>query len=269
MRILFLSDYQALFQALELEAVRYSSLEILNADSQTQPLVLPDFDFLFILPLGQQAEAGLASNAIQLSFWQERLPQLVELCESRNSRLVLISSDLVFAPDQEAVSELDSPLGSSLAAKQLIALEQLVATNEQNIILRIPPLLSSDPEGGLAQLVERCQQHKTPENIDYRGLQPVNDLARVLLGICLQIDAGAQGSGVYHYAGSEPVSQTELMHTLARTLELPPYPADPSGTNRQGMNGQHLLESFGVHPRAWRSSLPNLLEALNVLPSKA
>jgi dTDP-4-dehydrorhamnose reductase len=57
------------------------------------------------------------------------------------------------------------------------------------------------------------------------------------------------------------------MHTLARQLGTPPYPADHSGTNRHGMNTQHLLETFGVHPRAWRASLPALLEELNELPT--
>jgi|GEM_PF-1777587 dTDP-4-dehydrorhamnose reductase len=267
MRVLFLSDYQALFQALEEEAQRYSGLDIQCTDSQTQPLALPDFDFLLLAPLGMGGEVSYLPDENSLHFWLEALPQLVELCTSRNAGLLLVSSDLVFMPEQQAVSELDQPENTSKLAQQLLILESQAALCHQHIILRTPPLLSNAPDGGLAHLINRCKEHQAPEDIDYRGLQSLHDLARVLLGMALQLDSGAQATGIYHYAGSEPVSQTELMHTLARQLGTPPYPADHSGTNRHGMNTQHLLETFGVHPRAWRASLPALLEELNELPT--
>lgn len=263
MRLLFLSDYQALFQALEEEAQRYSGLDIQRTDSQTQPLALPDFDFLLLAPLGVGGEVGCKPDVSNLNFWLDKLPQLIELCSSRNACLLVVSSDLVFMPDQQAVSEQDQPENTSELARQLLTLESLAATCKQSIILRTPPLLSKAPGSGLARLIGHCKEHKAPEDIDYRGLQDLQDLARVLLGMALQLDAGAVATGLYHYAGSEPVSQTELMHTLARYLGTPAYPADHSGTNRHGMNTQHLLETFGVHPRAWRASLPALLEGLN------
>ncbi|WP_114416728.1 sugar nucleotide-binding protein [Marinospirillum perlucidum] len=263
MRILFLSDYQPLYQALEEEAQRYSELEILSTDAQTQPLALPDFDFLLLAPLGHSGEVSLEPDYSQLKFWQEKLPQLLELSASRQAQLLLISSDRVFSPEQQAVSEQDPTLAEDQLALRLLELEQAAGSYPQSIILRTPPLLSSSLQGGLAQLIERCKKHQAPDDIDYRGLQPLDDLARVLLGIALQLDSGAQAHGIYHYAGSEPVSQTELMHTLARYLNTPSYPGDLSGTTRQGMNTQHLLETFGVHPRAWRASLPDLLEKLD------
>lgn len=267
MRILLLSDYPPLFQALQHEAARYSGLEIQRVDPSTEVLTLPDFQFLLLDPMGRQAEAGLdAAAPQQQDLWQQRLPLLTELCSLREAQLLLLSSDQVFAPQQQSVSELDTPLGDTPIARFLLELENLTAQLPQSLILRIPPLLSSQPDGGLQRLIDRCHQHLAPANLDYRGLQPLDDLARVLLGILLQADAGARAWGLYHYAGSEPVSQTELMHTLARYLKAEPYPADPSGTMRQGMNTQHLLETFGVHPRAWRTRLPDLLIQLHAIP---
>lgn len=263
MRILLISDYPALFAALEQEATRYSGLEIRQAKPDTEALTFPDFHFLILAPLGQCSEVGMAADQSQLDFWLEKIDALTELCSLREAQLLLLSSDQVFAADQQGVSELDTPENQSSTAHKLLELESRVASYDRSILLRIPPLLSATPGGGLDQLVQRCRQHKAPENVDYRGLQPLDDLARVLLGILLQIDAGAHAWGLYHYAGSEPVSQTELLHTLARYLKIEPYPADPSGTTRQGMNTQHLLETFGVHPRAWRARLPELLEQLN------
>ncbi|SFX40895.1 sugar nucleotide-binding protein [Marinospirillum alkaliphilum] len=262
MRILLLSDYKALYEALQQEALRYSGLEILQVSPDTELLTLPDFQFLLLAPLGESGEVGLQPDLQRLAFWDQRLAALTELCELRQAHLLLLSSDLVFTPDQQAVSELDPANGTSDAAKKLLSIESQAASLNNAIILRTPPSLSNSQSGGLSCMVERCHKHKTPENVDYRGLQPLDDIARVMLGILLQIDAGAQAWGLYHYAGSEPVSQMELMHTLARYLKVTPYPADPSGTTRQGMNTSHLLETFGVHPRAWRARLPELLEQL-------
>lgn len=262
MRILLLSDYKALFEALQQEAQRYSGLDIFQVSPDTELLTLPDFQFLLLAPLGESGEIGLQPDLQRLAFWSSRLPALTELCELRQAHLLLLSSDMVFAPEQQAVSELDVAACGSDAAQQLLNIENQVAALANSIILRTPPHLSNSPDGGLHQMVNRCRRHEAPDNIDYRGLQPLDDIARVLLGILLQIDSGAQAAGLYHYAGSEPVSQTELMHTLARYLKVEPYPADPSGTTRQGMNTMHLLETFGVHPRAWRARLPELLEQL-------
>ncbi len=262
MRIVYLSDYQALHQALCQEAERYANLEVRQIDPDTQLLALPDFDFLLLNPLGLSAEVAYPVPAQQLEYWIQQLPVLVELCQVRHSPLILLSSDWVFAEDQQNVTEQDAPERDDSTAHALLALEMEVAKLPQSLILRTAPLMSAQPGGGLDYLIDRCKAHKAPENRDYRGLTPVDDLARILLGICLQLDAGADRWGLFHYAGSEPVSQTELMHTLALQLSLPPYPADLSGTNRQTLNSQHLMETYGVHPRAWRARLPQLLESL-------
>lgn len=263
MRILLISDYQALFEALEQEARRYSGLEVLLVKPETEVLTLSDFQFLILAPLGQASEVGLTLDQSRLDFWLGKIDALTELCNLRDAHLLLLSSDQVFSAEQQGVNELDRPENPDRSARKLLELENRTAQYNRSILLRTPPHLSATPGGGLDLLLQRCRQHKAPDNIDYRGLQPLDDIARVILGILLQVDAGAQASGLYHYAGSEPVSQTELLHTLARYLKIEPYPADPSGTTRQGMNTQHLLETFGVHPRAWRARLPELLEQLN------
>ncbi|WP_416884703.1 sugar nucleotide-binding protein [Marinospirillum sp.] len=264
MRLLLLSDYAALCGALDQAAQRYPGIDFCHRSPQTQLLTLPDFDFLLLAPLAEQAEVGQSPQPQQLQHWRKNLPELLDLCRSRNAGLLLISSDCVFADQQQGISELDPPAAEDLLAQELMQLETQVAQLEQHLILRTTPLLSTDPTGGLAQLVIRCRQHRAPDNMDYRGLVSLDDLARVLLGMLLQVDAGAQANGLYHYTATEPVSQTELMHTLARLLNTKAYPADLSGTSRLGMNTQHIMDHFGIHPRAWRATLPELLEQLHV-----
>lgn len=264
MRILLYSDYPALLEALQDESRRYSGLDVIQAHPETELLTLPDFQFMLLAPLGDTTEAGATSStANQLDSWQEKISALVELCSLRQAQIILISSDLVFSPDQPSISELDSPSNPSSLAKSLLELESKVAELPKSIILRTAPSLSSSISGGLAQLVANCKAGKPAEALAYRGLQPLDDLARILLSIILQIDAGAKAWGLYHYAGNEPVSQGELYSTLARYLNLEPQTVKPSIASQQTMSSQHLLDTFGVHPRAWREKLPELLEQLN------
>ena len=279
MRILLYSDYPALFQALQEEAGRYSGIEILQACPNTELLTLPDFQFMILAPLVDTAEAGATlCSAATLNTWQDKIKALIELCNLREAQLLLISSDLVFMPDQHVSSELDSPSNTSDLAKALLKLEKKVAAHNQSIILRTTPSLSASPQGGLAKLVASCLANESPntvidaDKISYRGLQPLNDLARVLLGILLQVAAGAKAWGLYHYAGNEPVTQRELLNTLARYLNIDacqnieasqsPDIKSPF-VNQPSMSSQRLLNTFGVHPRAWREKLPELLEQLN------
>ncbi|NLW06251.1 MAG: sugar nucleotide-binding protein [Pseudomonadaceae bacterium] len=264
MRILLYSDYPALFEALQQESKRYSGITLLQASPDTELLTLPDFQFIVLAPLAGTTEAGATpSSATQLDTWQEKITTLVELCSLRQARLIFISSDLVFTPSQQAVNELDSPENTSPLATSLLRLEKIIAKLPQSITLRLPPSLSAAPEGGLAQLVARCQAKEPPEQLNYRGLQPLDDLARILLSIILQVDAGAKATGIYHYAGSEPVSQSDLFITLERLLKINIGSAQGiSLTNNLTISTKHLLETFGIHPRAWREKLPELLEQL-------
>lgn len=269
MRILLYSDYPAMFQALQDEAQRYSGLEVLQAHPNTEPLTLPDFQFMILTPLAETAEAGVTHCPTdQLALWQDKIKDLIELCSLRQAQLILVSSDLVFLPETNVSSELDSPNNDSPLATSLLKLEKKVAGHPDSIILRTAPSLSASPEGGLAQLVALCQTGETLEQVNYRGLQPLDDLARVLLGILLQIAAGAKAWGLYHYAGTKPTNLGELVKQISSYLKLETSSIESNNNNTSptklpSMSSQHLLDTFGVHPRAWQDKLPTLLELLN------
>lgn len=265
MRILLYSDYPALFEALQEESKHYSGLEVIQSHPATELLTLPDFKFMLLAPLAASAEVGASPCSVsQLDVWHEKIEALTELCSLRQTQLILLSSDLVFSADQQIVNELDAPTNTSALAKSLLKLEKKVAELPHSIILRTPPSLSAAPNSGLATLLNHCKQNQPAESINYRGLQPLDDLARVLLGIILQIDAGAQAWGLYHYAGSEAISQQGLLDVLAAYLDASDTQQELKKPllNQLSLPSQQLLENFGIHPRAWRKKLPELLEQL-------
>lgn len=264
MRILLYSDYPALLEALQEESKRYSGIELFQANPDTEILTLPDFQFLLLAPLAETTEVGATPcTANQLNTWQQKISHLVELCSLRQAQLTLISSDLVFSTEQTAVNEQDNPESTTPLAKSLLQLEKTVAAMPQSIILRTAPTLSATPKGGLAQVLASCKKQQAPQAISYRGLQPLDDLARILLSIILQLDAGAKACGLFHYAGSEPLSQSQLFATLKHSLKLETNLNKETEHQQLTLSTQHLLETFGIHPRAWREKLPALLEQLN------
>ena len=245
MRILLYSDYPALFNALQEESKRYTGIELLQVNPSTEILTLPDFNFLVLAPLAASHELGATPcNASQLDAWQEKTTALVDLCALRQSQLTLLSSAGVFSHHQTSASELDTPDSVTPLAKSLLMLEKTVAQLPQAIILRTPPSLNAEiVEIGVRANLKTQIVSDPNFAANFRGTQPLSDLARVLLGIWLQLDAGAKASGLFHYAGSGALSDAALLEPLSLTT-------------------QHIMNVFGIHPRAWREGLPALLESL-------
>lgn len=264
MRIVVYADYPELFTSLQQEAERYSELDLTQVSSQVAVANLPEFDFLLLAPLGRFNDVGAPCiPSAQLDLWQKKMPALGDLCLSKPALVFLLSSDRVFASSQQAVSELDMPSNSEDVALQLLDLEKQVAALHESIILRTPPSLNAAAGGGLGLLLQASQagQEFTQE---YRGLQTLDDLARVILGVMLQVDAGAQARGVYHYAGLGPISQADLAAKINPDLAALAVktPSAVAAKQLSGFSSQHLLNTFGVHPRSWQEKLPNLLEEL-------
>lgn len=263
MRLLLLSDYTALCQAFRDEGKRYACLDLQQLSPQTHPLALPDFDFVLVSPLEQDGEIACQVDQQRLAFWQQQLPAIIHLCRLRNSALLLLSSDQVFTHQPQPVSEQDSPDALSSMAQALIDMEIMAASLPRSVILRTTPLLSATPAGGLDQLSRLLrEQQPLPENRPYRGLTPLDDLARVLLSLALQLDANANRWGLFHYSGINPLWLHQLLARIAEYRGYPLLAAPEEQPLPAGLPVRHLMESFGIHPRPWAERLPALLDVL-------
>ncbi|ODC04618.1 hypothetical protein BFW38_14875 [Terasakiispira papahanaumokuakeensis] len=267
MHIGVLSEYPALVSALSQAAASDNTVQVSRVgpgDDWPEGLT-----HLMLAPLGPTQEVGMTTDHHGLEWWQPQLPELVAEAKARQVALVLLSSDQVLAPDQWGVDEHIEPVGETPVAQGLRQVEDAVGQSEHALILRVPPILSAHPNGGLARLVSACLSQPAPEapvqGAHYRGLQSLDDVARVLLGMLQQLDCGAEAWGIYHYAGTEPVSHQEFMHTLAQQLDIKGYPGDPTDSGLMGLNCQHIMGTFGVHQRTWRAILPELLIQLGAL----
>lgn len=253
MHILVYTNHPTFVHELQTDAQRYTGLKFTQADITTTNLNFTGYNFIILAPVLWHLEAGLDNTKLKLEAWLSNIHQLIETCQHEQIPVLLLSSDLVFASQQTVIEEVDTPNNSLPLAQELIQLEKAVALFHKSLILRIPPCLSSAPKGGLAQLLAS----QSTQAIFYRGLQTLDDLARVLLGIILQIDAGAQAWGLYHYAGLGACDQATLLSLVQGSVLTKP------SFSPINMPCEHLLANFGVHPRSWQQKIPQLLEQLH------
>lgn len=197
---------------------------------------------------------------------------LAESCCAAGCVMIHISCVEVFSGDLiEPYEEDHEPAPQTQYAKSKLRGEQLVrAVSPRHIILRTGWLFSARKGSFVRELLEQARQQG--EISIAEGLvgnpTPAADLARVVLAIIKQLDSGAQCWGTYHYCASESISWfgfAESIIAAARQyadiplerleavpqaqLVLHPRPANSR------LNCDKILCAFGIHRRAWRSGL--------------
>jgi dTDP-4-dehydrorhamnose reductase len=145
---------------------------------------------------------------------------LAAACKEWNARLLHVSTDSVFDGERGGYTEADTPAPVNVYA-------QTKLEGESEVLEQLPDALvvrtnfvgfSAEGKTGLADWIIRdlSQGKRIPGFADVIFSPLVaNDLARVLFEM---MDHNL--SGLFHVAGSSPVSKLEFAHMLARELEL-------------------------------------------------
>lgn len=197
-----------------------------------------------------------------------------ERCARKNGLpLVFFSSGAVFDGARIAYRE-DDPVCPVTAYGKLYAeLEQQISKKiRRHLIIRTTWLYGASGENFLTAVIDHVLQDRLIR-VNSAGKScptSINDLARVLLAILLQLDSGADSWGIYHYAGADTAlgfqfieailahaSQYDAgIHAGRLCFEHHEQP-DPAFYFEPVMLKCHkLLENFGIHQRPWRKLLP-------------
>ena len=197
---------------------------------------------------------------------------LAESCRKLGVAMIHISCAEVFGGDSdEPYLEQDSATALSPYAKSKLRGEELVrAALPRHLILRTGWLFSARGDSFVRQLLDQARQQQ--ELVVADGLQgsPTSaaDLARVILAVVKQLDAGADCWGTFHYCASETISWfgfAESIVAAARQFEdlpLEQLVAEPqqqlAGRVRPAnscLDCGKILDQYGIHQRTWRSGL--------------
>lgn len=207
------------------------------------------------------------------------IEHLAKLCQQHSIILFQPSSYRVFGGTRiTAYNETDEPLPISILGQKLCQMEQTVAEQcTKHILVRFGWLLDYSTNGKVGRLIKRAETLAEIQLADDRrgNPTPVDDAARVILGILQQLDCDSELWGTYHYGGMEATSslawgQVALAEArnydsqLTENIIARPH----TDFNDAAVEPQYavlackkILHTFGIKQRAWRAAIPELFKS--------
>lgn len=228
---------------------------------------------LAILAAEQEPEACELINHEQPSV-------LAQACDHLNIPMVHLSTAYVFSGDKKlGYNELDAVKPAGVyGATSLRGEEAIVASLEKYIILRTGWVFGAGQDELIRRWIEEAKAAEGAVTVLRRKFSPtpVEDVARVILAIALQVDCHANVWGTYHYCGLETKRESEFVqhvlklaaqhdesvYKLLDHLSLNLLRAEPPEITNTTMATKKIFDTFGIKQRSWHGSLQALVKGL-------
>jgi dTDP-4-dehydrorhamnose reductase len=228
---------------------------------------------LAILAAEQEPEACELINHEQPSV-------LAQACDHLNIPMVHLSTAYVFSGDKKlGYNELDAVKPAGVyGATSLRGEEAIVASLEKYIILRTGWVFGAGQDELIRRWIEEAKAAEGAVTVLRRKFSPtpVEDVARVILAIALQVDCHANVWGTYHYCGLETKRESEFVqhvlklaaqhdesvYKLLDHLSLNLLRAEPPEIANTTMATKKIFDTFGIKQRSWHGSLQALVKGL-------
>jgi len=202
---------------------------------------------------------------------------IVNFANNRDVPLILLSSFMVFDGSKKnpyISANSGQPINAYGHAK--LAVENFVLENySRSLLLRLGWLMDESATGWLGCLMQQLLTGQTVSAYTDIVLSPTAtvDVARVIDAILKQLACGIDVWGLYHYAGTEPVSHENLVkaiqyQALGQDLQESQIVVNVFCPSEQGIQLPKnavlgcikLRNTFGIKQLPWRRYLPALVE---------
>ena len=191
--------------------------------------------------------------------------------------LILVSSFMIFdgAKKNPYISANSGQPLNVYGRTKMDAEASLIENYPRSLLIRLGWLLDADRNSWLGKLLRQLLKGETV--VGYTNVKmsptPVDDVARVIDAILKQLNCGIDVWGIYHYAGTEPVTHEVLLRTIhyqAKGQDL--LESQIVSDKYQPDNSQiklplncvlgciKLRNTFGIKQLPWRRYLPTLIE---------
>ncbi|NVK01528.1 MAG: dTDP-4-dehydrorhamnose reductase [Oceanospirillaceae bacterium] len=224
-------------------------------------------------------DAAEANSALAMSVNADGADNLAKACAELSIPLLHISSDYIFDGHYDSgYTEKDEPAPLGVFGRSKLMGERHIRQQQpRHIILRVSWLFSETGRNYLTRVLEQAREHKVLRAVDDRRGCPTSsmDVARVLMAILQQLEAGAEAWGTYHYSGAEITTRygfTEAIIAAASQYEelavrkIQPIPSnEETGAERPTsavLKCTHILNTFGIRQRPWRVDLQRLIREI-------
>lgn len=204
---------------------------------------------------------------------------LAQICDHLHIPLIHLSTVYVFGGEKKlAYNEQDVPRPACVYGETALAGEQAIQdTVKQHIIVRAGWLFGATQDEMIREWLQQLRDGDGNVTVYRRKFAPtpVEDLARILLAISLQVDCGDDVWGTYHYASLEALRESEFVQQLAKfaaqhdesiyrlldhlTIHLgrTEHPQIANAT----LASKKIFETFGIKQRPWQGSLQRLVKS--------
>ena len=206
------------------------------------------------------------------------LEKLCLVAAASKMPLMFLSSAAVFTGAKHHYNEDDEPQPLNDIGVLYLQLEGLISRRLSNyIILRSSWIFSSHADNFLSQVIESAAADQLISlNSAGKGCPTaIADLSRVFLAMVLQLDVGAENSGIYHYCSSDPALGFQFMEAILAQASQFNENIDAKNQrfshddNIQGLlyfepvvlHCDQLLDDFGIHQKPWRLMLSAAVNA--------
>jgi len=204
---------------------------------------------------------------------------LAQVCDHLNIPLVHLSTALVFSGGKKlAYSEDDKTAPAGIYGKTALAGEKAIEEAMDNfIIVRAGWLFGPGQDQALRGWLEEVRSADGTVSAGRRKLSPtpVDDVARILLAISLQVDCHADIWGVYHYCSLESRRENEFVQDVIRVaarydesiyrlldhLTVNNVRTGPPDVANTTLSSKKIFETFGIKQRPWHGSLDALVKS--------
>lgn len=240
----------------------------LTALEDMVPLMLNEFPDAIINAAALSNPATVNANPDLAQKLNVALPRrLAQIANHVNGRLIHISTDMVFDGTQGNYSVTDTPNPLNLYGELKLHAEHEVLTQGGTLatVLRIAIVTGNSPATTRSvheKLLIALANGDTPKLFTNEIRQPnaATNIAEVIIELCERHNL----SGIFHWAGAEPISRFDMGLHILRTLNLPENQIepvednDPKRPHRLTFNLEPLLSILKTRPTFFADQLEDM-----------
>ncbi|MFM1895508.1 MAG: hypothetical protein RLZZ385_582 [Pseudomonadota bacterium] len=210
---------------------------------------------------------------------QRRTAKLAQICGKLELPLLQLSTPYVFDGEKKlGYNELDDTHPVGVYGTSAWQGELAVQALERHLVLRTGWLFGPTLNDEIRGWLKAVKRHRGELQVVRRRFSPtpVEDLARVLLAICQQVDCDANVWGTYHYCGLETKKESEFVlqvlkyasqhdehiYQLLDSVDVRETQVAAPEVPNSTLGCKKIFDTFGIKQRSWHGSLQNSIKAL-------